>query len=41
MALAAFTLLVAVSWHAPEISLVSGAYGGSGMLILIASAITS
>jgi hypothetical protein len=41
MALAAITLLLAVSWHAPEISLVSGAYGGSGMLILIASAITS
>ncbi|MGZ8567573.1 MAG: hypothetical protein ACXWXS_11040, partial [Actinomycetota bacterium] len=41
MTLAALTLLVAVSWHAPEISLVSGAYGGSGMLILIASAVTS
>lgn len=41
MALAAITLMFAVSWHAPEISLVSGAYGGSGMLILIASGITS
>jgi hypothetical protein len=41
MALAGITLMVAVSWHAPEISLVSGAYGGSGVLILIASAITS
>lgn len=41
MALAGVTLMVAVSWHAPEISLVSGAYGGSGVLILIASAITS
>ena len=41
MALAGITLLLAVSWHAPEISLVSGAYGGSGVLILVASAITS
>lgn len=41
MVLAAGTLMVAVSWHAPEISLVSGAYGGSGVLILVASAITS
>lgn len=41
MVLAGGTLLIAVSWHAPEISLVSGAYGGSGVLILIASSITS
>ena len=41
MALAGVTLMLAVSWHAPEISLVSGAYGGSGVMILVASAITS
>ncbi len=41
IALAAVTLLLAVSWHAPEISLVSGAYGGSGVLIVVASAVTS
>ena len=41
MALAAVTLLLAVSWHAPEISLVSGAYGGSGVLIVVASAVAT
>ncbi|MGZ6545194.1 MAG: hypothetical protein ACXVEI_07765 [Actinomycetota bacterium] len=41
MALAAVTLLLAVSWHAPEISLVSGAYGGSGVLIMVASAVAT
>jgi hypothetical protein len=41
MVLAAATLVCAVSWHAPEISLVSGAYGGSGVLIMIASAVAS
>ena len=41
MTLAALTLLLAVSWHAPEISLVSGAYGGSGVLIVVASAVAS
>jgi hypothetical protein len=38
LALAGATLLLALSWQAPEIMLVSGAYGGSGLLILIASA---
>jgi hypothetical protein len=38
LVLAGGTLLLAVAWKAPEILLVSGAYGGSGMLILIASA---
>jgi hypothetical protein len=38
---AAVTIILAVAWHAPEITLVAGAYGGSGMLILIASAVTS
>ena len=41
LVLAGGMLLLAASWRAPEILLVSGAYGGSGMLILIASAITS
>lgn len=41
MALAGITLLLALSWHAPEITLVSGAYGGSAVLIMVASAITS
>jgi hypothetical protein len=38
MVLAGGTLLLALSWRAPQIMLVSGAYGGSGVLILIASA---
>ena len=41
LVLAGGTLLLALSWQAPEITLVSGAYGGSGVLILTASAITS
>ncbi len=41
LALAGGTLLLGVSWHAPEVMLVSGAYGGSGMLIVIASAVSS
>ena len=35
------TIVLAVAWHAPEITLVSGAYGGSGLLIVVASAIGS
>jgi hypothetical protein len=41
LSFAGVTIMLAVAWHAPEITLVSGAYGGSGMLILIASAVTS
>lgn len=41
LALAGGTLLLGVSWDAPEVMLVSGAYGGSGVLILIASAVSS
>jgi hypothetical protein len=38
LALSGVTLFLALSWRAPEIMLVSGAYGGSALLILIASA---
>ena len=41
LALAGGTLLLGVSWHAPEVMLVSGAYGGSGMLIVVAIAVTA
>jgi hypothetical protein len=41
LALAGGTLLLGVSWHAPEVMLVSGAYGGSGMLIVVASAVNA
>jgi hypothetical protein len=38
---AGVTMLLALAWHTPEIMLVSGAYGGSGLLIFVASAIAS
>jgi hypothetical protein len=41
LALAGLTLLIGVSWHAPEVMLVSGAYGGSGILIVVASAVSA
>ena len=41
IALAGITLMLAMSWHAPEISLVSGAYGGSGLLIMVASTVAA
>lgn len=41
LVLAGLTLLVGVSWHAPEVMLVSGAYGGSGILIVVASAVSA
>jgi hypothetical protein len=41
MILSGLTLVLAVTWSTPEILLVSGAYGGSGLLIVVASAVTS
>jgi hypothetical protein len=41
LALAGGTLLLGISWHAPEVMLVSGAYGGSGVLIVVASAVST
>ena len=41
LALAGGTFLIAMSWHAPEVMLVAGAYGGSGILIVVASAVSA
>jgi hypothetical protein len=41
LALSGGALLLGVSWHAPEVMLVSGAYGGSGVLIVVASAVSA
>lgn len=41
MILSGLTLVLAVMWRAPEIMLVSGAYGGSGLMIVVASAVAS
>jgi hypothetical protein len=41
MALSGVTLIVAMAWAAPEIMLVAGAYGGSGLLIVVASSVAS
>jgi len=41
LALGGGTLLLGVAWHAPEVMLVSGAYGGSGILIVVASAVSA
>ncbi|MGZ6546078.1 MAG: hypothetical protein ACXVEI_12250 [Actinomycetota bacterium] len=41
LVLAGGVLLLGVSWHAPEVLLVSGAYGGSGILIVVASAVSA
>jgi hypothetical protein len=37
MILAAGTLAVAFTWQAPEVTVVAGAYGGSGVLLVTAS----